>query len=327
MRRREFVGLVGVTAAWPRVARAQPDGRVRRVGVLMGFAETDPEGQARIQALRHGLADLGWVEGRNLRLDVRWTGADADERNQVRELVALVPDVILTRTTPTTQAVRNATRTIPIVILTLNDPVTTGVISNLARPEANVTGFMSFEYSMAGKWVGLLKDMAPRLTRVALLFNADTAPFAPFYLQAAQEAGQRLALKVTAADVRDAAGIEPAIAAMGGTDGGLIVLPELFNVVNRATTAAFAAQYRVPALYGFRYYVADGGLMSYGADLRLMYRDGATYVDRILRGAKVSELPVQFATKFELVINLKTAKAMGHTIPEAFLRRADVVFE
>ena len=205
MKRREFITLLGgAAAAWPLAARAQQDGRVRRVGVLMAYAEADPEAQARFQAFRQGLADLGWVEGRNLRIDVRWAGADvARQQSHARELVALAPEVILASSTTATQALRDATRTIPIVFVTLSDPVATGVVSNLARPEANVTGFMSFEYSLAGKWLSLLKDMAPRLARVALLFNPDTAPFAPFYVRAAQDAGERLALKITAAGVRD----------------------------------------------------------------------------------------------------------------------------
>jgi putative ABC transport system substrate-binding protein len=302
---------------------------VRRIGVLMGYAEADQEGQARFQAFRQGLADLGWIEGRNLRIDARWAGVDvARHRSHARELVALAPDAILAANTPTTQALRDATRTIPIVFVTLSDPVATGVVSNMARPEANVTGFMSYEYSMAGKWLSLLKDMAPRLTRVALLFHPDTAPFAPLYVRAAQDAGERAAVKITADGVRDTAAIEPAIAAMAGSDdGGLLVLPDLFNTSNSATTVALAAKYRVPAIYFTRFFVVDGGLMSYGTDLRLQYRDGATYVDRILRGAKPGELPVQFATKFELAINLKTAKALGLDVSQQLQSLADEVIE
>jgi putative ABC transport system substrate-binding protein len=331
MQRRDFLTLLGgAAAAWPLAARAQQGERVRRVGVLMGFAEADPEAQARVQAFRQGLADRGWVEGRNLSIDVRWAGADTARRqDQARDLVALAPDVILVTSTTATQALRDATRTIPIVFVGLSDPVATGIVSNLARPEANVTGFMQFEYSLTGKWLRLLKDMAPRLAQVTLLINPDTsAPSAPFFVRAAQEAGERLALKVMAAGVRDAAGIEPAIAAMAGADdGGLLVLPDAFNVVNSATTIALAAKYRVPAIYYSRFFAADGGLVSYGTNTRLTYRDGATYVDRILRGAKPGDLPVQFATKFELVINLKTAKALGLTIPPGLLAIVDEVIE
>jgi putative ABC transport system substrate-binding protein len=232
---------------------------------------------------------------------------------------------MLVQGTPATQALRDATRTIPIVFVNLADPVDTGIVSNLARPEANVTGFMIYEPSMAGKWLSLLKDMAPRLARVALLFNPDTAPYAS-YVRASQEAGERLALKIAAAGVRDAGEIERAIAAMAGSDdGGLLVLPDVFNVANSATTTALAAKYRVPAIYASRQHVASGGLMAYGADQPHQFRDGATYVDRILRGAKPADLPVEGPTKFHLVINLKTAKALGLTIPETLLATADEV--
>jgi putative tryptophan/tyrosine transport system substrate-binding protein len=327
MQRREFITLLGGAAAWPATARAQQRDRVRRVGALIWVVEADQEWQARFQAFRGGLADLGWIEGRNLRLDVRWAGPDAArQREAARELVALSPEAILTTNTTTTQAARDATRSIPIVFVTLSDPVATGVITNQAQPEANVTGFMLYEYSLAGKWLGLLKDVAPRLGRVALLFHRDVAaPYASYYLRTAQEVGERLAIKVIAAGVRDAAESETAIAAtVGSGDGGLMVLPGIPDV---PTTIAVAARYRVPAIYPTRYYAADGGLMSYGAEQLPQFRDGATYIDRILRGAKVSELPVQFPTKFDLVVNLKTAKAIGLTIPEGFLLRADELIE
>jgi putative ABC transport system substrate-binding protein len=328
IRRREFITLLGGGAAtWPLAAQAQPDGRIRRVGVLISFPETNQDAQARAKAFREGLADLGWIDGRNLRLDVRWAGPDvARQREHARDLVASSPEVILTTSTTITQAARDATRSIPIVFVSLSDPVATGVIANQARPEANVTGFMSYEYSMAGKWLGLLKDAAPRLSRVALLFQRQVAaPYAAYYLRAAQDAGEPLAIKAMEAGLRDVAEIEPAIAAMAGADdGGLMVLPGIRDV---PTIITLAARYRVPAIYSARSYVADGGLMSYGGDVLRPYREGATYVDRILRGAKVSELPVQFPTKFDLVVNLKTAKAIGLTVPEAFLLRADELIE
>jgi putative ABC transport system substrate-binding protein len=232
VRRREFIALLAGAAAWPVAAHAQQDARVQRVGLLMPFGEADPEAQARLQMFRQGLADLGWVEGRNLRLDVRWAGADvAREQSDARELVLLAPEVILAPATTVVRALRDATRTIPIVFVNVADPVTTGVVSNLARPEANVTGFMQFEYSMAGKWLNLLKDVAPHLARVVLLFNPDTAPYAPLFVRAAHEAGERLALKITAAGMRDAAAIEPAIAAVAGRDdGGLLSLPDVFTL-------------------------------------------------------------------------------------------------
>jgi putative tryptophan/tyrosine transport system substrate-binding protein len=328
MRRRDFLTLLGgAAAAWPFAARAQQDGRMRRVGVLFSFGEADQEAQVRFQVFRLGLADLGWVESRNLRLDVRWGEPDAARlRSLARELVALAPEVILTTSTANTQAARDATQSIPLVFVTLSDPVTSGVVTNQARPEANVTGFMGYEYSLAGKWLNLLKDIAPRLGRVALLFHADVAaPYASYYVRAAQEAGERLAVKAMAAPVRDAAGIEVAIAGIAGSnDGGLIVVPGIRDI---PAIIALAAKYRAPAIYPARPYAAEGGLMSYGPDTRAQYHDGATYVDRILRGAKVSELPVQFATKFELVINLKTAKALGLDVTQQLQLSADEVIE
>jgi putative ABC transport system substrate-binding protein len=327
MKRRDFITLLGGAVAWPLAARAQQGERMRRVGVLFSFPETDQEAQARYQAFRGVLADLGWIEGRNLHLEMRWAGPDVErQRADARELVALSPDVILTISTNTTQAARDATRSIPIVFVSLSDPVATGVIVNQARPEANVTGFMSYEYSLAGKWLGLLKDAVPRLGRVALLFHREVAaPYASYYLRSAQQAGEPLGVKAAAAGVLDVAEIEPVIAAMAPPDdGGLMVLPGIRDV---PTIIALAAKYKVPAIYSGRSYVANGGLMSYGGDLLQPYRDGATYVDRILHGAKVSELPVQFPTKFELIVNLKAAKAIGLSIPEAFLLRADEVIE
>jgi putative ABC transport system substrate-binding protein len=328
MQRREFIALLGgAAAAWPVAVGAQQGERVRRVGVLMPNTEADAEVQTRIHALRQGLANRGWVDGRNLHLDVHWAGPDiARQQSHARELVALLPEAILVQGTTATQALRDATRTIPIVFVVLSDPVATGVVSNLARPEANLTGFMLFEHSLVGKWLSLLKDMAPQLARVALLFHPNTTPYGPFYVRTAQEAGERLALKITAAEVHDVAAIEPAVAAMAG-DGGLAILPDSFNVTNRATTIAFAAKYRVPAIYYDRFYAVDGGLMSYGADARIEHRDGATYVDRILRGAKLAELPVQFPTKFELVVNLKSAKALGLDVSPQFQFLADEVIE
>jgi putative ABC transport system substrate-binding protein len=328
MKRREFMAMLGgAAAAWPLTARAQQSERMRRVGVLISFPEMDQEAQARYQAFRGGLADLGWIEGRNLRLDVRWAGPDIErQRTHARELVALSRKVILTTSTTITQAARDATQSIPIVFVSLSDPVATGVIANQARPEANVTGFMNYEYSLAGKWLGLLKDAAPRLDRVALLFHRDVAaPYASYYLRAAQEAGEPRAIKAIAAGLRDVAEIEPAVAAIAGSDdGGLMVLPGIRDI---STIIALAAKYRVPAIYPNRLYTADGGLMSYGSEMLPQFREGATYVDRILRGAKVNELPVRFPTKFDLVVNLKTAKAIGLTIPESFLMRADEVIE
>jgi putative tryptophan/tyrosine transport system substrate-binding protein len=329
MRRREFIAGLGSAAALPLTAHAQQTDRMRRVGVLAAYAEADPEGQARIRASFRGLTDLGWVEGRNVRFDVRWAGADVlQQRRYARELVALAPDVILVNGTTATQALRDATQTIPIVFVNIFDPVATGVVSNLARPEANLTGFTAFEGALGGKWLSLIKVIVPQLAHVAALFNPDTAPFAPFYLQAAQYATDRVSVKFAAAGVRSGAEIETAIAVLASGDaGGLMVLPDIFNVANSATIIELAARYRVPTIYYDRFFVADGGLISYGPIERLQYDYGATYVDRILRGSRPSDLPVQFVTKFESVINLKTAKVLGVSIPETLLATADAVIE
>jgi putative tryptophan/tyrosine transport system substrate-binding protein len=329
MRRREFVAGLAGAAALPAMALAQQGERVRRIGVLAAYTEADPEGQARIRTSLQGLTDLGWVEGRNVRLDARWAGADvAQQRRYAHELVALTPDVILVNGTTATQALRDATQTIPIVFVNVFDPVATGIVSNLAKPDANLTGFSAFEGSLGGKWLSLLKDMVPRLAHVEALFNPDTSPSSPFFSQAALHATDRVAVKFAAAGVRSGAGIEPVIAALARGDvGGLMVFPDIFNVANSATIIELAARYGVPTIYYDRFFVADGGLVSYGPIERLQYGYGATYVDRILRGSKPSDLPVQFVTKFEFVINLNTAKALGLTIPETLLATADEVIQ
>jgi putative tryptophan/tyrosine transport system substrate-binding protein len=324
MRRRGFISLAGAVAAWPQAAVGQQDGRERRVGVLLPFAESDQEAQARLQVFRRTLADLGWTEGRNFRIDVRWAGSDiARQRSRAHELVVLMPQVILTATASTTRAMREATQIVPIVFVQLVDPVAVGVVSNLARPDTNVTGFMIYEPSLAGKWFSLLKDMVPSLRRVTLLYGGDVNTWMPI----ANEAGERLSLLVTAAGALNLTELESVIAALAGGDGGLVLLPNVFTFNNRAAIFALTAKYRVPAIYVGRTYAAEGGLMSYGADQKLQYRDGATYVDRILRGAKPVNLPVQFATKFELVINLKTAKALGLDVRPDLLTLADEIIE
>jgi len=330
VKRREFIAGLGSVAASPLVAaRAQQGDRMRRVGVLASYLENDAEGQARIGASLRRLGELGWVEGRNVHFDVRWAGIDvARHREYARELAALAPDVILVIGTTAAQALRDATRTIPVVFVNLSDPVATGVVSNLARPEANLTGFSVMEYSLGGRWLSLLKEMVPQLSHVAALFNPNTAPFAPFYLRAIRDAADAAVVKFAPAGVSSAAGIEVAIAALAGSDvGGMVVVPDVFNHANSAKIIEIAARYRVPTIYYDRHFVADGGLISYGSNERLQYEYGANYVDRILRGAKPGDLPVQLPTKFELLINLKTAKAIGLTIPESFLLRADELIE
>jgi putative ABC transport system substrate-binding protein len=329
MRRREFIAGLASAAAWPVVARAQQTERMRRVGVLFSFLESDAEGQASIGESLRRLGELGWVEGRNVHFDVRWGGIDvARQREYARELATLAPDVILVSGTAATQAVRDATRTIPVVFVNLSDPVATGVVSNLARPEANLTGFSAFEYSLGGRWLSLLKEMVPQLSRVAALFNPNTAPFAPFYLRAIRDAADAAVVKFAPAGVSSATGIEVAMAALAGSDvGGMVVVPDVFNNANSAKIIEIAARYRVPTIYYDRLFVADGGLISYGSNERLQYSYGANYVDRILRGARPGDLPVQVPTKFELVMNLKTAKALGLTVPETLLATADEVIQ
>src|SRR5262245_12439922 len=328
MRRREFITLLSASAAaWPLAARAQQAEHIRRVGVLMGYDQTEPEAHTRLALFRQGLAERGWVEGRNLQIEVRWADLSSQPR-LARELVAMAPEVLLAHTTTIARALRDATRTIPIVFVTLQDPVINGIVSNLARPEANLTGFTTNEYSMAGKWMSLLKDMVPQLARVAVLFNGQVAPYAPLYVQAAQNAAERLALKVTGVDIRDPTAIAPAIAAVAASgDGGLIIIPSIFLFTNRAETITLAAKHKVPAVYYSRDWVEGGGLMSYGTDMRHQFHDGATYVDRILRGAKPGDLPVQFATKFELLLNLKTAKTLGLNVPLTLQAAADELIE
>jgi putative ABC transport system substrate-binding protein len=329
MKRREVIAGIGGAVAWPLSARGQQGERVRRVGVLAAYAETDPEGQARFQLSFRALVDLGWVEGRNVRYEVRWAGTDIGrQRRYARELVTLAPDIILVNGTTATQALRDSTQTIPIVFVNIFDPVATGIVSSLSAPEGNLTGFTAFEGLMSGKWLSLLKAVVPRLARVAALFNPDTAPFAPFYLQAGQAAAESVAVKFAAAGVRNEEEIEAAIAALAnGEIGGLMILPDISHVANSAFIVERAARYRVPAIYYDRFFVADGGLLSYGPIERLQYEYGATYVDRILRGSKPRDLPVQFVTKFESVINLKTARALGVSIPETLLATADNVIE
>ncbi len=326
MRRRELLILIA-TAACPNIVGAQQEKPRRRVGVLTGNIETDPDAQTRVQAFKQGLADLGWIEGRNLHIEVRWPGPDvARQQAYARELVALAPDVILTTSTPTTRALRDTTQTIPVVFVGLSDPVATGIVSNIARPEVNVTGFMLYEHSLAGKWLTLLKDMSPALKRVAVLFNPQTAPYASFYIRSAQEVSERLGVSVSGAEVSSVAEIDLALSRMEGSDGGVMVLPDGgFVAANNASLIVLAAKYRVPAIYAVRVYALNGGLMSYGADLTSQFRDGATYVDQILRGVKPAELPVRFAAKFDLVINLRAADALGLRVPRHLMVGAEMV--
>jgi putative tryptophan/tyrosine transport system substrate-binding protein len=326
MKRREFMVLLGCAATWPLAAGAQPPDRVRRVGVLMGIAD-DPEGQARLIVFRQALRTLGWIEGRNVQFIYRWSAGDVMQaRPFAKELLDLRSDVILANSTPIAAAVRDTTHTTPTVFVQVSDPVTAGVVQSLERPGGNVTGFTNFEPSMASKWFELMKGVAPNITRIAYLFNPDTAPL--FYVRAVETAAPLFSAKLIAAAVHNAAEMEGVIEQFAReSDSGLLVLPDLFTATNRQSIIALAARHRLPAVYPFRYFVASGGLMSYGIEMLETYRQAASYVDRILKGEKPADLPVQAPTKYELVINLKTAKALGLEVPPTMLARADEVIE
>jgi putative ABC transport system substrate-binding protein len=327
IRRREFMILVGAAAAaWPRAAHAQQPDRVRRVGVLMGIAD-DFEGQARMAVFRQALQALGWTEGRNVQFIYRWSGGDvARARQFAKELLDLRSDVILTNSTPVTVAVRDTTRTAPAVFVQVSDPVGAGVVQSLARPRGNLTGFTNFDPSTAGKWLELLKRLAPNITRVAYLFNPNTGPL--LYAKAVDTTAPSVSIKSIPAAVHNAVEIERALEQIAReSDSALLVLPDLFNATNRQSIITLAARYRLPAVYPFRYFVTSGGLMSYGTELLDTYRQAASYIDRILRGERPGDLPVQQPTKFEFAINLQTAKALGLEVPPTLLARADEVIE
>ena len=330
MRRRALIAMLGgAVIAWPRAVVAQSADRVRQIGVLLPQGMDDPEQQRVVAAFEQALEDLRWTKGRNIRIDYRFYGDDTKLALAfARELAGLTPDVLVGQGTPGLRALQQVTHAIPIVFPQVADPIGQGFVASLARPGGNITGFTNYEFSMAGKWLEMLKEVAPGLARVALVFNPETAPYYPMYLHPLEAAGRSLAVEVTASPIRDDAEIERAIAALGGEAGsGLVVMPDTFTVVHRKVIIELAARYRVPAVYPFAYYVASGGLLSYGVDGADLYRRAASYVDRILKGAKPSDLPVQQPTKFELVINLKTAKALGVTIPALLLGSADEVIE
>ena len=335
IRRREFITLLGGAAAMssslkPFAARAQPGERVRRIAVLSGAAE-DPYQRANLAALWEALAKLGWVEGRNVRIDIRFSAGDLDRiRAYAAELVSLAPNVIVVLgAVPATRALQQATSTIPIVFPEGGDPVINGLVKNLARPEGNTTGFSNFEPVIAGKWLELLKEAAPRVTRVAAMFNSDLlSAVGTAYMSSIEAAASVLGVQASRTPFRDAIDIVRALDALAAEpSGGLLMLPPPLSAPNRDTIVRLAAQHRLPAIYPFRENADAGGLMSFGSNLADQYRRAAAYVDRLLRGAKVSELPVQFPTKYELLVNLKTAKAIGLAIPESFLLRADEVIE
>ena len=330
MQRREFITLLcGVVAAWPRSARAQQPERVRRIGVLMGFAERDSLGQAAFAAFRDGLEKLGWTEGRNIQIDTRWATTDVESIQRfAKELVALKPELLVSTSTPTTTSLLQQTRTISIIFTNVSDPVGSGFVASLPRPGGNTTGFLTIEGSLSGKWLELLKGILPRVARVALLFNPATATYAEYYLNPFKVAAASFAVEAIAAPVRDRSELESVFAARAREpNGGLIVMPDSFSNAHRVEITSLAARYRLPAVYPYRFFAELGGLLSYGVDLPDNFRRVATYADRILKGEQPSALPVQAPVKFELVINLKTAKALGLTVPPTLLARADEVIE
>jgi putative ABC transport system substrate-binding protein len=330
LKRRDVIAMLGGAAvAVPVAARTQQPTGVRRLGALLNLSENDLEAQRLVTAFREELAQLGWADGRNLRVDYRWTGGEIDRAAAfAKELVELSPDVIVGYATPSVLALQQRTNSIPIVFLSVTDPVGQGIVASLAHPGSNITGFQVFEISLGTKWMEALKQIAPNIKRVTTIFNPRTAPYYPLYLRAIEEAASSFAVELIAVEVHDDAEIERAISDIGGgPTGGLFVLPDTFNFIHRPTIIALADRYRLPAVYFFPFFAREGGLISYGPDEIDMVRRTAGYVDRVLKGAKAADLPVQQPTKFELVINLKTAKTLGLTVPQSLLSRADEVIE
>jgi putative ABC transport system substrate-binding protein len=332
MSRRAVISLLAVAAAasllWPLAATAQQGERVRRLGALM-VRNADAEGRAAAAAFEQGLDKLGWKVGRNLKIDYRWGINEVERaRSAAAEIVQLKPDVLVGNGTQATAALQNASRTIPIVFTAVTEPIEQGFVQSLAHPGGNTTGFTNLEASVASKWLEVLRDIAPQTARVAMIFNPDTAPYLLAFSRSAAAAAEKLGVKLTIAPVHESAEIETAMAALAAEPGGgLIIPPDAFMSARQRLILELAARYRLPAIYQFRYFVAGGGLLSYGIDLPDLYRRSASYVDRILRGEKPADLPVQQPTKFELVINLKTAKTLGLSVPDKLLAIAEEVIE
>ncbi len=331
MRRRQFIAaLGGAVAAWPSALRAQQgDHRIRQVGVLMSVVPDDPSGDADVAAFRQGLDELGWIDGRNIRLHVRWPGGDVERvRALAKELVDLKPDVLVARSTPTTMALRSETDAIPIVFVNIAEPVESGLAQTLARPGGNVTGFTNFESSIGGKWLQLLKEVDPRISRVGMIYNPQTAPFAGLFLRSVQSAAPMLSVRAVGLQVETAADIETALAAFAREGGGsLVAIPDSFTAEHRHLIIALAARYRLPAVYSYLSATRSGGLMAYAVDTRDTMRRAAGYIDRILKGAKPADLPVQQPAQFALSVNLKAAKALGLEFPPSLVATADEVIE
>jgi putative tryptophan/tyrosine transport system substrate-binding protein len=328
MRRREFIALFGGMTAWPLAARAQQPKRITLIGVQMGPPESDGTARPRLAIFRDALAKLGWTEGNNLQIELRWGGGDpALFGRNAAELIALGPELLFADSTAALEALRQ-TRTIPIVFVGVSDPIGQGFVANLARPGGNITGFSSFDSQMAGKWLEMLTQITPAAERVRVLFDPATAPYAGRMLREIEQAASSLGVMTQAAPCHDDAEVEAMMADLAHEDrGGLLVLPSVFTVTHRKAIIALAARYRIPAVYSFPFFAADGGMMSYGVDLDDLFRRAAAYVDRILKGDRPGDLPVQNPTKFKLIINLKTAKALGVSVPQTLLATADEVIE
>jgi putative ABC transport system substrate-binding protein len=329
MKRRKFITLLGgAAAAWPLAARAQEDARVRRIGVLMSGTEADPELQSRIAVFRQTLEQHGWSEGRNVRIDIRFAAIRTDQyRALAKEILALKPDAILGHTTPVVLALQREGGSVPIVFVNVSDPIGSGVVASLARPGGNITGLMLYEEGITGKWLALLKEIAPHLRRVALMANPISTPY-HYFVRSAELVAPSLALELVPSPIKDAADIERVIETFARVpNGGLLVLPDGTSIQHRDLVIALAARHRLPTVYAHRFFVAAGGLMSYSTDIIEQNRQAASYIDRILRGAKPADLPVQVPVKYETVLNLKTAKALGLDVPPSLLVRADEVIE
>jgi putative ABC transport system substrate-binding protein len=329
MKRREFIAGIGGAAAWPVVGRAQQGELTRHIGVLMSVAQNDPAGLSDIAAFRQGLAELGWIEGRNIRIDFRWPGGDVKRAQELaKELVGLKPDVLLARSTPTTAALKSETEVIPIVFVNVAEPVDSRFTQTLAQPGGNITGFTNFEGTIGGKWLQLLKEIDPRIARIGIIYNPQTAPFAGSFLRSVQSAARTLSVQTVELPVQSDADIEMALARFAlERGGGLVAIPDSFTAGRRDLIIALTERHRLPALYSTPSATSNGGLMAYAVDTRDTMQRAAGYIDRILKGAKPADLPVQQPAKFELSINLKTAKALGLTVPSALLVSADEVIE